>query len=76
MVRLCTRVAALAPGQIVPGVVVASAAALPCDGVALTWTPGLYGPDAASILPAAAWLFWGVGLCLALALVAAGRRAA
>ncbi len=76
MVRLCTRVAALAPGQTVPGVVVASAAALPCDGVALTWTPGLYGPDAASILPAAAWLFWGVGLCLALALADAGRTTA
>ena len=36
MIRLCRRVAAFLPGQIVPGVAIASAAALPCDGVALT----------------------------------------
>ena len=75
MIRLCQRIAALTPGQIVPGVAVASAAALPCDGVALTWVPGLYGADAASVLPAAAWLFWGVGVILALALVMARREA-
>jgi len=76
MVRLCQRAAALKPEQLVPGVAIASAAALPCDGVALTWAPQLYGADAASILPAAAWLFWGAGVCLALAFVMAGRKAA
>jgi len=76
MIRLCRRTASLTPEQLVPGVAIASAAALPCDGVALTWAPGLYGADAASILPAAAWLFWGVGVSLALAFVIAGRRAA
>jgi len=76
MIRLCRRVAALSPGQVVPGVVVASAAALSCDGLALTWAPNLYGPDAASILPAAAWLFWGVGVSLALALAVAEPKMA
>ncbi len=74
LVRLCQRTAALTPEQLVPGVAIASAAALPCDGVALTWAPQLYGADAASILPAAAWLFWGAGVCLALAFVMAGRK--
>jgi len=74
LVRLCRRTGALTPEQIVPGVAIASAAALPCDGMALTWAPQLYGPDAASILPAAAWLLWGVGFCLTLAVVNAGRE--
>lgn len=75
LVRLGRQTATLAPEQIVPGVAVAAAAALLCDGLALTWAPRLYGADAASILPAAAWLLWGVGACFAVALVIASRRA-
>lgn len=74
LVRLCQRTAALTPEQLVPGVAVASTAAMLCDGMALTWAPRLYGADAASILPAAAWLLWGVGICFALAFVMAGHR--
>ena len=76
LVRLCRQTAAMTSEQLVPGVAVASMAALLCDGTALTWAPHLYGADAASILPAAAWLFWGAGVCLALAFVMAGRKAA
>jgi len=75
LARLCRRTAGLTPGQLVPGVAVASLAGLLCDAMALTWTPALYGADAAHIVPAVAWLFWGVGFCLALALVIAGREA-
>lgn len=76
MIWLCRHTAGLTPEQVVPGVAVASAAALLCDGVALTWAPSLYGPDAASILPVVAWLLWGVGVILTLSLVIAGREAA
>ena len=75
LVTLCRQTAALTSEQLIPGIAIASAAAGLCDGVALTWTPHLYGADAASILPAAAWLFWGLGVCLALAFVMAGRKA-
>jgi hypothetical protein len=47
-----------------------SATALFLDGVALAWFRGLYGTDPAVILGGAAWLLWGVGVGLALALVA------
>ncbi len=75
LVWLCRHTAALTPEQLVPGIAAASAAALLCDGLALAWAPHLYGADAASILPAAALLFWGAGACLALAFVIAGRKA-
>ena len=74
LVQLCRQTAALTSEQLLPGVAVASMTALLCDGTALTWAPRLYGGDAASILPAAAWLFWGAGLCLALAFVMAGPK--
>lgn len=75
MVRLCGRLAALTPGQLVPGVGVGSLAGLLCDAVALTWTPGLYAADPARIVPAVAWLFWGVGASLACAFVIDARQA-
>ena len=74
LVWILKRAAALRTDQLVAGVAVASAAALLCDGAALTWTPFLYAADSASLLPVAVWLLWGVGVCLALALVAARRE--
>lgn len=68
------RAVALRTDQLVAGVAVASTAALLCDGVAITWMPFLYTADSAGLLPVAAWLMWGVGVCLALALIAARRE--
>ncbi len=76
LVRVGRRVGSLQPSQLVAGIAVADAAALLCDGIALTWAPALYGTDAASILPAAAWLLWGVGVIFALALFSARHDAA
>lgn len=67
------RVGPLLPSQLVPGVAVACAAAMLCDGIALTWTPTLYGGASANLLPAAAWLLWGVGVIFAVALISARR---
>ncbi len=69
LIWICKRAAGLGTGQIVAGIALASAAALFCDGVALTWSPSLYGGDRAALLPAAAWLLWGVGTCLTSALI-------
>ena len=74
LIWICQRAAGLEKSQIVAGVAVASAAALFCDGIAFTWVSSLYGDDGATLLAAAAWLLWGVGACLTLALIAAGRR--
>jgi branched-subunit amino acid transport protein AzlD len=60
-VRLLTLLAALSAPQLVPGVAIASAAAMLLDGVGLIWWP-VYG--AADRLPGAAWLLWGVGWIL------------
>ncbi len=61
---LVQRIAGLKAAQLPAGIAVASAAALLADGVALSWVPSFYGSDAATLLPAAAWLLWGAGLCL------------
>jgi len=56
LVETIAHAAKLKPAQLIPGVALGSATALLCDGVAMTWTPRLYGADLAGILPAAAWL--------------------
>lgn len=65
------RVAALRPDQLVAGAALASAAAMFCDGIALTWS-SLYGPGT-DLVPAAAWLLWGVAAILTAAFVTAHR---
>lgn len=39
------------------------------DGLAITWTPGLYAADRAEVSYGGAWLLWIVGTILAYALV-------
>ncbi len=67
------RIASLARGQIVPGVAVACAAAMLCDGIGFTWTT-LYGPQGANLVPPAAWLLWGVAWILIAAVESAARQ--
>ncbi len=69
------RISPQGSNQVVAGVAIAAAAACLCDAVALTWRPTLYGERPGEQLPAFAWLFWFVGVSLALA-VAMGRRRA
>jgi hypothetical protein len=58
------RLKRLGPERVLPGIVVPCIAALLCDSIAVVWMPGLYGPDAAAMLPGLAWLFFGVSACL------------
>lgn len=68
------RVASLRSDQLVAGAALGSAAAMFCDGIALTWT-SLYGSDR-DLVPAAAWLLWGVAAILVSAFVAARQDGA
>jgi len=68
------RVALLRPDQLVAGAALASAAAMFCDGIALTWS-SLYGLGT-DLVPAAAWLLWGVAAILTAAFATAHRLSA
>lgn len=56
--------------ELVAASALASAAAMLCDGIAFTWS-GLYGPETRDVVPAAAFILWGVAWIL----VAAFRQA-
>jgi len=58
-----------ARGLLLPAITIVSLAALLCDGLAITWWPTLYGPDAASSLPGIAWLSFAVACGLLWALL-------
>jgi len=66
------RLLSLRADQLVPAAALAAAAAMFCDGVALTWTT-LYGPETKDLVSAAALLLWGVAAILVAAFVAAHR---
>ena len=69
-VQLAKRLATLTAGQLLPGVAIASAAAMLCDGVGLVWW-SVYGEG--DRLPGAAWILWGVG-CILFAAFSVDRR--
>jgi hypothetical protein len=71
--RAMRRSGRLAPDQLVPGMAIALIAALFLDGTALTMAPWIYGASDATLLPAAAWLLFGVGAFLAAAFLEARR---
>lgn len=74
LIWVTQRVASLRPDQLVAGAALASAAAMFCDGIALTWS-SLYG-SGTDLVPAAAWLLWGVAAILIAAFAAAHRYGA
>jgi hypothetical protein len=53
----------------------ASATAIICDGISLTWST-LYGPETKDLVPVAAVLLWGVGHILFAAFIWARRAGA
>ena len=71
-VWLTRRIARLSLDQLVPGCALACAAAMLCDGVALTWT-SLYGPGARDLVAVGATLLWGVAAIIVTAFAAAQR---
>jgi hypothetical protein len=67
-VRLLQRAARLLPEQLLAGVCLVGALAMIADGVVLHWVPGLYGHDDTVLRFASAWLLWGYGVSIAIAL--------
>ncbi|MDE1150772.1 MAG: hypothetical protein PW843_29840 [Azospirillaceae bacterium] len=76
-VYLIRRLAGLAPEQVMAGVGIVGAVAMTVDGAVLNWLPATYGPDETVVRLAAAWLLWGYGLSLGIALLMAhGKKGA
>lgn len=71
LVKICGKLTA---GQLMPGVAVVGAVALMIDGAALRWLHGLYGSDESTVRLGAAWLLWGYGISLAVALLMTRRE--
>jgi len=74
-VRLLQRAARLLPEQLLAGVCLVGALAMIADGAILHWAPGLYGPDDTVLRFASAWLLWGYGVSIAIALSLASAAA-
>jgi len=71
LVKICGKLTA---GQLMPGVAVVGAVAMMIDGAALRWLHGLYGSDESTVRLGAAWLLWGYGISLAVALLMTRRE--
>lgn len=69
IVSLLIKVATLKSSQILYGICVAVGSASLCDGLAITWLGSLYGDNDLHIRLGAAYILWGVGLFLIVALV-------
>jgi hypothetical protein len=67
------RAARLKREQLLGGVALGCAIAVLLDGIALTWTQ-LYGHAGDDLVPAAAWLLWGIGAILTAAVVMVQNR--
>jgi len=72
-VYLTKRVAHLSSEQLLPGIAVVGATAMMIDGLVLHWVPGAYGSDDTVLRFGAAWLLWGYGVSLAIALLMSRR---
>ena len=66
---LVKRLGALAPAQLLAGVSLVGALAMMIDGAALRFFPQVYGNDVLVLRLGAAWLLWGYGVSLGIALV-------
>lgn len=66
MVVAVRRLLGAGAAEMVPGIAAGSAAATFCDGLALRWFDGLYGPFAAQ---GAAWILWGASAFLVAAFI-------
>lgn len=70
---LIRRRARLSPSQLVAGSALVVGVATLVDAAALRWAPFLYGTDEHVLHLGAAWLLWGYGVTLVLALLMQGR---
>jgi hypothetical protein len=67
-IRLVRHCARLERSQLVAGSALVGAIAMMIDGLALRFFPWVYSADSEVLRPASAWLLWGYGVSLAVAL--------
>jgi hypothetical protein len=68
-VLLTRSVARLSANQLLPGVGIVGAIAMMIDGIALRWFPTAYSGDQIILRLGAAWLLWGYGVSLCVAIL-------
>lgn len=67
LVKMAATVGKIEGDEVLTATVLMSITALLLDGIGLTWFPNWYGIEPTQLFLAAAWLLWGVGVCLAIA---------
>jgi hypothetical protein len=67
-------IARLTPQQLLAGVGVVGAIAMMVDGIVLRFLPQVYSQDPSVFRPASAWLLWGYGVSLAIAVAMSLRK--
>ena len=72
-VLVTRRLAGLSRDVLVRGIALASVVAMLIDGVALRWMPSIYASDDTVIRFGSAWLLWGYGLSLGIAVLMTRR---
>jgi hypothetical protein len=65
-------VAVLNADQLIAGVSIVGTVAMMIDGAVLHWWPAIYGESETVVRLGAAWLLWGYGVSLGIALLMAG----
>ncbi|MGI4744531.1 MAG: DUF5367 family protein [Janthinobacterium lividum] len=73
-ILLARRAAMLSREQLVSGTAVVVAVAMLIDASVLHWAPGVYSDNEAVRRLGAAWLLWGYGISLGIALLMQHRR--
>lgn len=66
-------IAGLTADQLIAGVSVVGTVAMMIDGAVLHWWPAIYGKSETVVRLCAAWLLWGYGVSLGIALLMARR---
>lgn len=68
-VWIIRRAGRLAPDQLLAGVCIVGAVAMMIDGLVIHWAPGVYGASETIVRLGGAWLLWGYGVSLGIALL-------
>ena len=72
-VVLTRRIGSLDRDRLLAGVGLVGAVAMMVDGLVLRWAPSIYGAQDTTVRLGAAWLLWGYGISLLIALVISAR---
>ena len=73
-VLLTRRVGRLSADQLLLGVAIVGAIAMMIDGIVIRWFPAAYSSDPLALSLGAAWLLWGYGVSLCIAILMSIRN--